>query len=238
MNRPHFHFITLFPETIHPWLNASIIGRAREKGVFDYTVHQLRDYTEDKHRTVDDVAYGGGGGMVLKVEPLVKAVEAIRSRIEPAAATVICFTPAGQRMTQERIEAFLTPVRHFILVCGHYEGIDQRFIDHWADAEISLGDFVLTGGELPALAFCDSLLRQIGGTLPEAATAQNESFKLTHESGQKLIEYPHFTRPSDYRGLAVPPVLLSGDHQAVDQWRRQQSWERTHRLHRESDSPL
>lgn len=219
--KPHFHFVTLFPETIHPWMAASIIGRAHKSGLFDYTVHQLRDFSEDKHRNVDDVAYGGGGGMVLKPEPLVKAVETIREHSSGVVCRTVCFTPAGKRFDQHVVES-LSPLlteAHFILICGHYEGIDQRFIDGWADEVISLGDFVLTGGEIPALAFADALIRQLEGTVGHDSKGQSESFTLKDESGNRLLEYPHYTRPSEFRGRAVPEVLLNGDHQAIQRWR-------------------
>lgn len=226
---PHFHFLTLFPDTIHPWMNASIIGRARKAGIFDYTAHQLRDYSQNKHRTVDDVAYGGGGGMVLSVEPLVAAVEAIRQKISPHPLQVICFSPAGEKMSQPVIERFRPTGTnfHYLLVCGHYEGIDQRFLDHWVDVELSLGDFVITGGELPALVFTDALLRQLEGTLPEAEASRKESFKLTDQNGKLQLEYPHYTRPADFRGHGVPAILTSGDHGAIEKWRQEQAAART-----------
>jgi len=226
---PHFHFLTLFPDTIHPWMTTSIIGRALKAGVFLYTVHQLRDFAESRHNTVDDVAYGGGGGMVLKIEPLVKALESIQTKVGEEAIRVICFTPAGQKLNQALVSNFKPTLvqKHYLLVCGHYEGIDQRFLDHWVDDEISLGDFVITGGELPALVFADSLLRQLEGTLPELATATQESFALKDQNGSLLLEYPHFTRPSDFRGHQVPNVLLSGDHGAIEKWRFEQAVQRT-----------
>lgn len=229
MSIPHFHFITLFPDTIRVWLTTSILGRAHNAGVFAYDLYQLRDFSKDKHRSVDDAAYGGGGGMVLRIEPLVEAVEHIRAKLGDEASSVIYFSPAGSRLSSQLVSE-LNPKekKHFILICGHYEGVDQRFIDHWVDQEISLGDFVLTGGELPAVAFADALIRQREGTLGVDTASQTESFSLRDgKTGARLLEYPHYTRPPQYRGLAVPSVLLSGDHGRVDEWRNGLARERT-----------
>ena len=167
--------------------------------------------------------------MVLKPEPLVKAVETIRAASAPHATRTVCFTPAGRRLDQTVVESFapLLSQVHFILVCGHYEGIDQRFLDGWVDDKISLGDFVITGGELPALVFADTLLRQIEGTVAHDAGAKSESFSLKDEQGSRLLEYPHYTRPSEFRGMSVPEVLLRGDHQAIEKWRAEKSRELT-----------
>lgn len=222
-----FHFVTLFPETIDVWLSTSILGRAKQSGLFDYELIQLRDFATDKHASVDDAAYGGGGGMVLKAEPLVLAVESIRARFPNEDFTTIYFSPAGKKLNQDLIQSLVPQTqKHFILICGHYEGIDQRFVDQWVDLEISLGDFVVTGGELPAMAFSDALIRQLDGALGAENAHQTESFLLTHNES-RLLEYPHYTRPSEFRGVKVPPVLLSGDHQAIETWRKEQSLERT-----------
>jgi len=227
----HFHFVTLFPETIHSWMDASILGRAKEKGVFDFSAHQLRDFSEDKHHCVDDVSYGGGGGMVLKVDCLVRAVEFVESLIGAETSRVIYFSPAGQTLSQNTVNTYLSTRtdKHLILICGHYEGVDQRFIEGWVDDEISLGDFVLTGGELPALAFADSLCRHLEGTLKDKQMSQSESFSLSVD-GKKLLEHPHYTRPPDFRGHKVPDILLSGDHQKISKWRFEQSLARTKAL--------
>ena len=231
MNQRHFHFITLFPEVIESWMSASILGRAKEKGIFNYSVYQLRDFAQDKYRSVDDVAYGGGGGMVLKVECLVSALEHIQSLLGTDNRRVIYFSPAGRTLSHHTLDTYLnvSTERHLVLVCGHYEGVDQRFIDRWVDDEISLGDFVLTGGELPALAFADSLCRHLDGTLKEKEAHQNESFSLTLK-GKRLLEYPHYTRPADFRGHKVPDILLSGDHQKISKWRLEQALNRTRLL--------
>jgi tRNA (guanine37-N1)-methyltransferase len=225
----HFHFITLFPETIRVWLTTSILGRAHRVGLFTFDLLQLRDFSTDKHRTVDDSAYGGGGGMVLKIEPLVAAVESIFAKVPRENALVLCLSPAGRPLNQNLIESLSrrTEPRHFVFICGHYEGIDQRFVDHWVDLEISLGDFVLTGGELPALAVADALIRQLEGALGHEEAAVKESFVLRNSDGKALLEYPHYTRPADFRGLSVPPVLLSGDHEKVAQWRLKAAIDRT-----------
>lgn len=228
MNLPTFHFVTLFPDFIHAWMGKSILGRAQEKNIFDYRVYSLRDFSIDKHRTVDDVAYGGGGGMVLKVDCLVRATNFIREQIQGAPSKIIYFSPGGKVINQSLIQKKLPEVytHHFILICGHYEGVDQRFVDHWVDEELSLGDFVLTGGELPALCFADALSRQLEGTLKSKDSSQQESFLITH-NGQTLLEYPHYTRPMEFEGYRVPEVLLSGNHQEIAQWRQERALERT-----------
>jgi len=228
MSKPCFHFVTLFPETIQVWMTTSILGRALKAGLFDFKIYQLRDYSTDKHLNVDDAAYGGGGGMVLRIEPLVRAVETIKEALGTEQAEVIYFSPAGKRLTHALVREFSKSLhkKHFIFICGHYEGVDQRFIDHWVDTEISLGDFVLTGGELPALAMADAMIRQLEGTLGSESTAETESFSLTSDN-TPLLEYPHYTRPSEFRGLKVPEVLLSGNHPKIEAWRLEQAKTKT-----------
>lgn len=224
-----FSFITLFPETIHAWLTSSIIGRARTAGLFEYEAIQLRDFATGPHRTVDDVAYGGGGGMVLKVEPLVAAVEATKAH-STQKTLVVAPTPGGRLLNQELIHELQggSEPTHYILVCGHYEGLDQRFLDHWVDLEVSLGNFVVSGGELPALVFADALIRGVEGSLGNPDGYKTESFQIEDpDSGEKLVEYPHYTRPAEFRSLPVPPVLLQGNHKAIAQWRLEQSRLRT-----------
>lgn len=229
MSIPHFHFLTLFPDAIRIWLTTSILGRAHANGLFEFTLHQLRDYSNDKHRSVDDVAYGGGGGMVFRIEPLVAAVEAIHAKVGEQ-ATVIAFSPGGRRLATPVLEELRAlTCRHLILVCGHYEGIDQRFLDNWVDREISLGDFVLTGGELPAVAMADAWVRHLEGALGADQAADTESFSLRHPTDPhaRLLEYPHYTRPSEFRGHRVPEILLSGDHGRVAEWRTEMAMQRT-----------
>lgn len=230
MSPIHFHFVTLFPETIEVWLNSSILGRAEEKGLFSFKTYNLRDFATDKHSRVDDTAYGGGGGMVFKLEPLVSCVEAIQSSVGRENTETIYFSPAGTKLTQKWIRDYqkASQKSHLILICGHYEGIDQRFIDYWVDREISLGDFVLTGGELPALAFADSLIRQYEGVLGNDEGKDQESFQLF--DGKSLLEYPHYTRPQNFRGFEVPSVLLDGDHAKIRAWREEQALEKTQRV--------
>lgn len=215
-----FHFVTLFPELITPWMTTSIIGKAYKRNLFDFKTYQLRDFSDNRHRTVDDQAYGGGGGMVLAVGPLVRAVDHIRSSIARP-ARVIYFSPQGNRLDVKFIEATGQNNQDWILICGHYEGVDRRFVDGWVDDEISIGDFVISGGELPAVAFADALIRQCNGTLRENSCEQ-ESFSL--KSGRSsLLEYPQYTRPETFEGRRVPEILLSGDHAAIARWRHSQS---------------
>lgn len=228
MSCPKFHFLTLFPEPIQIWMTTSILGRAYKAGLFDFKIYQLRDFAGDKHHSVDDVAYGGGGGMVLRMDPLVKAIEFIKNEIGKENSSVIYFSPGGKRLNHQLVCSFSRRAytTHFIFVCGHYEGVDQRFIDHWVDEEVSLGDFVLTGGELPALALADSMVRQFEGTLGSKTTASTESFALSLDD-KTLLEYPHYTRPQEYLGHKVPEILLSGDHKKIEVWRLKQALKRT-----------
>ncbi|MDP2872716.1 MAG: tRNA (guanosine(37)-N1)-methyltransferase TrmD [Bacillota bacterium] len=220
---------TIFPGMFAGPLGSSIAARAQEAGLVDVRIHDLRDYTCDRHRTVDDYPYGGGAGMVMKPEPFFDLVETVTGtpigqlRQKPRAAGcrayVVLFSPAGRRIDQSDVRR-LARMPWLILLCGHYEGIDERVSEHLVDEELSLGDFVLTGGELPAMVLLDALIRQLPGALGDASLAE-ESFT----SG--LLEYPQYTRPASYRGYAVPEVLLSGDHGAVAAWRRQQALRRT-----------
>lgn len=223
--KPVFHIITLFPEVLRPYLETSILGQAYRREVFDFELIQLRDFASDKHRSVDDSTYGGGAGMVLKVEPLVKAVERLWTQHGRENCTVIFFSPSGELLSQPFLETAAKRLKqHQILICGHYEGADQRFIDHWVDLEISLGDFILTGGELPALAFVDSSVRLLEGTFDKPEAALHESFRL---GGRKLLEYDQYTRPRQFREHGVPEILLSGNHAEIEAWRLKQAEERT-----------
>ena len=216
-----FDVFTLLPEVFPPYLDTSIIQKARERGLIDVRVHNIRDYTHDKHHTTDDVPYGGGGGMVMKPEPLVEAVETVLG-LQPGqrpAFPLILLTPQG-RVFSQSVAMELAQQTRLALVCGRYEGVDER-VRRMVTDEISIGDYVLTGGELPALLIIDAVARLLPGVLGDPDGALDDS----HASG--LLEYPHYTRPPQFRGEAVPDVLLSGDHAKIARWRREQSLLRT-----------
>lgn len=207
--------ITLFPEMCQTVLNESIIGRAQNSGAIEICCHQLREYAFDKHRRVDDTVYGGGMGMLMKCEPIALCYEDICKKRE-AKPHFIYMSPQGKTLTQQRLKE-LAKLDNICVLAGHYEGIDQRIIDEFVDEEISIGDYVLTGGELPALVFVDALARLAPGVL-----SNNECFtEESHFNG--LLEYPQYTKPQVWRGLEVPPVLYSGDHAKVDRWRYEHS---------------
>jgi tRNA (guanine37-N1)-methyltransferase len=207
--------VTLFPEMFAP-LSHSIIGRAIEQGRLTVNYVNPRDFTSDRHRTVDDYPYGGGPGMVMKPEPIFLAVESVA---QPE-TEVILLSPAGRVLSQS-IAAQLAEREHLVLICGHYEGIDERVVEHLVDDEISIGDYVLTGGELAAMVVVDAVARLLPGVLGHAESAGDESH------GHGLLEYPHYTRPPEFRGWTVPERLLSGHHAEIAKWRRRQSLERT-----------
>lgn len=213
--------VTLFPEMFTGPLDSSILGRARERGLISVHLWNIRDFAADKHRTVDEPPYGGGPGMVLKAEPVYRAVEHVwhTQAEEGKRPHTIILSPQGTPLNQGRVRE-LARLKHLVLVCGHYEGMDER-IRHLADEEISIGDYVLTGGELPAMVLIDATARLLPGVLGEDASAADDSFS------DGLLEYPHYTRPPEFRGMKVPEVLLSGDHERIRLWRRQQSLRRT-----------
>ncbi len=213
--------ITIFPEMFSSPLDASIVGNARERGLIDVTTHDLRDWTHDNHRTVDDAPYGGGPGMVMKPEPLFEAVEAVTAA-HAAEPTVVFFTPAGRVLDQVLVEELATHDR-LVLVCGRYEGFDERAYE-LADLRVSIGDYVLTGGELPAMVLIDAVARHLPGVLGHEDSAADETF------ADGLLEYPQYTRPANFRGHEVPEVLRSGDHGRIAAWRREQSVARTARV--------
>ena len=215
-----FDILTLFPAMFAGPLTESILKRAQERGLLSVHLHNIRDYATDKHRTVDDTPYGGGGGMVMQAPPLVAAIEDVRG--QDAAAPVILLTPQGRVFTQS-VARELAQHERLILVCGRYEGVDERVRALAITDEISVGDFVLTGGELAAMIIVDAVARLIPGVLGARWAAEEDS----HAMG--LLEYPHYTRPPEFRGLRVPDVLLSGDHGAVERWRREQAIRRTWR---------
>lgn len=211
--------LTLFPEMFPGPLDASILGRAVESGLVKVLLHNIRDYTEDKHHVVDDYPFGGGPGMVMKPEPLFKAVEEVAA-LDTSRGRVVLLTPQGRLLTQEIAEE-LSRERRLILVCGHYEGVDERVREHLVDDEISIGDYVLSGGELPALVLIDVVVRRLPGVLGSDESLSEES----HAQG--LLEYPQYTRPAEFRGWSVPEMLLSGHHAQIALWRRRQSILRT-----------
>lgn len=213
-----FDVFTLLPEIFLPYLQASILQKASERGLIDVRIHNIRDWTTDRHHTTDDIPYGGGGGMVMKPEPVFAAVESVLGA--PPACPVILLTPQG-RVFNQRLAAELAQHEHLGLLCGRYEGVDERIREHLVTDEISIGDYVLTGGELPALVLIDAVTRLIPGVLGDPTGAEDDS----HASG--LLEYPHYTRPPEFRGWRVPEVLQSGDHARIARWRREQSLRRT-----------
>ena len=232
-----FEVFTLLPEIFPSYIDTSIIKRARERGLITVRVHNIRDYTHDKHHTTDDTPYGGGGGMVMKPDPVFEAVESVLG-INPSPdytleessdsaqgvnnlnIPIILLTPQG-RVFDQSIAQELSQHSHIVLICGRYEGVDERIREHLVTDEISIGDYVLTGGELPALILIDAISRLLPDVLGDPTGAQDDS----HAMG--LLEYPHYTRPPEFRGWKVPDVLLSGDHAKIDKWRRQQALLRT-----------
>jgi tRNA (guanine37-N1)-methyltransferase len=205
--------ITIFPNLFGPFLEEAFVGVARRRGMLEVRVHNLRDWTTDRHRTVDDAPYGGGPGMVLKPEPLVASIEALAGPKGKGRQTrVMLFSPQGRKLDQGRVAALAQEPR-LVLVCGRYEGVDQRVIDIAVDEEVSIGDYVLSGGELPAMTLIEAMTRLLPGVLGNPESTRTESF----EDG--LLEGPHYTRPATFRGRSVPEVLRSGDHAAVARWR-------------------
>ncbi len=210
--------VTIFPPLVTGAFEHSIIKRARERAIVDVQVHDLRDYTDDRHRTVDDYPYGGGAGMVMKPEPWFRAVESLRET--GVAGRCILLTPQGRQLNQSRVRRLAAEER-LIILCGRYEGVDERVREHLADDEISIGDYVLSGGEPAAVVLVDAVVRLQRGALGSEESTVEESFS------DGLLEYPQYTRPPEFRGWRVPDVLLSGDHGAVDRWRLEQQIIRT-----------
>lgn len=207
--------LTLFPEMFSA-MQESILGRAQKQGKIQINVINLRDYTEDKHLKCDDYPFGGGAGMVMMPQPIGSAIEALDPNHE---ARRIYMSPKGETLKQQKVFELLN-FEHLILLCGHYEGVDQRVIDLFIDEEISIGDYVLTGGELPAMVLADCVSRYVDGVI-SASSLVDESFS------ENLLEYPHYTRPQEYKGIPVPEILRSGDHAKIDAWRREQAIELT-----------
>lgn len=216
-----FETLSVIPSVFDSYLNASVLGRARANGVFDFSAYDLREWTHDAHKTVDDAPFGGGAGMLMKPAPIFEAIEALRDRGDRT-PHIVFLSPCGHPFTQRDAER-LAQKERILFVCGRYEGMDERVYE-LADEIISLGDYVLTGGELAALAIIDAVARLLPGVLGAAESAHDESFSWG------LLEYAQYTRPANFRGRCVPEVLLSGDHGAVDRWRRASSVERTARM--------
>lgn len=208
--------VTLFPQLFEPHLTTSLLGRAVAGERLDVRVHDLRDHGLGKHRSVDDEPFGGGAGMVMRPEPIFAAVEPLRTE----GSKVVLLTPRGERLVQD-VVARLATEEHLILICGRYEGVDERVSDALVDVELSMGDFVLAGGELPALVVVEAISRLVPGVLGNPASLETES----HASG--LLEHPQYTRPAEFRGMRVPDVLLSGDHGAIARWRRERAEQTT-----------
>lgn len=217
MGNHEFNIITIFPEIFSSPFKESIIKRAIEKEVVKINVYDLRDFTSDKHRITDDYPYGGGAGMIMKPEPLAEAIEKINKK---SLSRVILMTPQGRCFTQAKASE-LSQENKITIVCGRYEGIDERVRTHFIDDEISIGDYILTGGEIPAMVLIDSIIRLIPGVLGDVTSAEEDSFS------SDLLEYPQYTRPSNFRGYIVPEVLLSGNHEKIKKWRRRESLKRT-----------
>ncbi|GBD93992.1 tRNA (guanine-N(1)-)-methyltransferase [bacterium BMS3Abin05] len=212
--------VTAFPELVRTPLQESILKRAREKGLVQIFIHDLREFTTDKHHQVDDYPYGGGSGMIMKPEPFFRAFDKITREFPSEKRKVIFMSPQGKTFHQKMANE-LVHWEHLIFLCGHYKGVDERVTEALVTDEISIGDYVLTGGELPALVVIDAVVRLIPDVINDYQSAATDTFQ------QDLLDHPHYTRPEDYRGYRVPDVLLSGHHQKIEEWRKQKSLERT-----------
>jgi tRNA (guanine37-N1)-methyltransferase len=214
-----FDIVTIFPRMVEAGLAEGVVGRARERGVLDVAVHNLRDFTTDRHHVVDDVPFGGGPGMVMKAEPFFAAMDAVVAR-RGQPREVVLLSPAGRRFSQADARR-LAGAGHVALLCGRYEGIDERVRERWATAELSIGDYVLSGGELPALVVIDAVARLVPGVVGDEQSVEGDSFE------RGLLDYPHYTRPAAFAGGAVPEVLTSGHHGEIRRWRRREALRRT-----------
>ncbi len=215
-----FDILTLFPEMFAGPFSDSIIKKARENGLIEINLIDIRDYTTDKHNTADDYPYGGGAGMVLKVDPIYYALEDITDNFHKKASSIL-LTPRGQRLDQKMVKEF-SKNNHLILICGHYEGVDQRITDNFIDYEISIGDYVLTGGEIPAMVIVDAVSRMLPDVLGHADSKKNDSYY------KGILDHPHYTRPRSFKDMEVPPILLSGNHQLIDRWRKKEALRKTY----------
>lgn len=210
--------LTIFPDMFSPVVNESILKRGQKKGKIKICVHDLRDYTKDRHRKVDDRPFGGGPGMVMQIQPIYDALQKIKrfSKVDKKQRRIILLSPQGETLNQ-KLAGRLSKFKHLILICAHYEGIDERVKKYLVDEEVSIGDYVLTGGELPAMVVVDAICRLVPGVLGQKESLHQESF---HDN---LLEYPHYSRPADFKGMKVPPILLSGDHNKIQAYRRKES---------------
>ena len=216
--------ITLFPEVFEPILNSSILKGAQAKGLMKFDLINLRDFGEGKHRVVDDRPYGGGAGMILKAGVLAKSLGSATKGVRSHQKCRVILTSASGKLYNQVKAKETSKLDHIIIICGHYEGVDQRFIDKYVDEEISIGDYILTGGEIPAMVIVDSVVRLIPGVLKKSEATQDESFS------NLLLEYPHYTRPEIFDGKKVPKVLLSGNHSEISKWREEKSLEKTKKV--------
>lgn len=222
--------LTLFPKMFVGPFEESILRRARDKSLVETHIHNLRDWASDKHKTVDDRPYGGGVGMILMVEPLDKALKELKLKVTSHESRVVLLDPGGTPFTQKKAQEF-AKLDHLILIAGHYEGVDQRIKENLIDEEISIGDYVLTGGELPAMVVVDAIVRLIPGVLEKPEATQFESFSLpTSHLSHPTLEYPQYTRPESFQGWKVPKVLLGGNHKEIENWRVKKALEKTKKL--------
>lgn len=216
--------LTIFPKMFDAVIGESIIKRAIEKGVVEINIVDLRLFSKDKHKKVDDKPFGGGPGMVMNAEPFFEAVSYIRQNTKDRRpkTKIVLLSPKGKKFNQN-MASKLSKCGHMVLLCGHYEGVDERVTKHLADEEISIGDFILTGGELPGMVIIDSVVRLLPGALGDENSCKEESFSVENGCDRPLLEYPHYTRPSDYNGMKVPDVLLSGNHEKIKEWRKREA---------------
>jgi tRNA (guanine37-N1)-methyltransferase len=217
MRKLNFEVFTLFPGILAGPLNESILKRGRKKGLLTVAVRNIRDYAEDKHKTADDSPYGGGAGMVLKPEPIFKAFDAMKAEHPGEKFLTVLLSPQGRVFNQQRAEQLAEEKRRIVLLCGHYEAIDERVVRSLVDEELSVGDYVLTGGELAALVVIDAAARLLPGVLGDEESAYRDSF------GDGLLDHPHYTRPAEFRGMKVPEALLSGNHAEIEKWRQREA---------------
>jgi tRNA (guanine37-N1)-methyltransferase len=212
--------LTLFPEMVANVVSHSIVKRAQDNGLVSIRIHNIRDFSDDRHRVADDTSYGGGSGMIMKAEPIFRAIEALRE--ERSQLRIIVPSPQGRPFTQRLVEELSRESRRLVWICGHYEGIDERVLLRLEPEEISLGDYVLTGGELPALVMIDAAVRLVPGVVGDPASVEQDSF------AEPLLDFPHYTKPQTVRGCRVPDVLLSGNHEAIRRWRRKEALRNTY----------